>query len=93
MTVQLVASLALVVPLLLLAILRHTRAFWVAGFVPAVVGFGLLVTASMVGIIAGVPLVVYGFVLLAVGAHLFKRHVTSLPPIPPARVETRAGKP
>jgi hypothetical protein len=87
---MMITSLAFVVPAFLVAVLHRTRAFWVGGFVAIVIGFlAFAFGGAVVGalaVLAGIGLIVYGFVLLVVGAMLLRRHLEAQPEIPPAKV-------
>jgi hypothetical protein len=66
---------ALLATTLLLGLLRETRVWWLAGLTSAVTGFVLMaVGGKATGILAGVLLLAYAFVLLLAGAWLFGRY-------------------
>ena len=89
MSAHLIVSLAFVVPAFLVAVLHRTRAFWVGGFVAVATGFlAFAYGGAYVGalaVLAGIGLILYGFVLLGAAAALFRRHLDRSE-IPPAKV-------
>ena len=90
MTVYALFSIAFVLPLFLALVLHRTRAFWLGGLLPCVVGFYCLAFGNPLAAVVGIGLIIYGFVLLVLVAYLHGRHMRRVrPPIPPATVVDR----
>jgi hypothetical protein len=80
-------TFGIVAPAFLVAVLHRTRVFLIGGFAAIIVGFVCLSDGPLY-VLAGIGIIVYGFLLLLGATYLRRRYLQrSMPPVPLARVE------